>query len=232
MLVDQVKYKVEDYDPNRHSGNIDQLTLLRIPEGKRILDIGCATGFMGHWLQTHKTCTVTTGVEFGPAQAEVARSQLEAVIVGSVESPDVQAQLSRLEPFDVVMSTAAIACMVDPWTLLEKMKTWIAPGGKLLITSANIAHWSIRRDLLFGKWEYADFGVFDVIASLRFFTVNSFRRSLEKAGYTITDFDAEFYDGGPRVLLRRLRLKRPEHWYVQHFANFFAIQFMFEAVPA
>ena len=230
MLVDQVKYKAEDYDPDLHTGNIDQLTLLHIPEGARVLDIGCATGFIGHWLQTQKGCKVT-GVEYGPAQAEVARTQLEAVITGSIEAPEVQAQINELQSFDVVMATAAIVCMVDPWALLEQMKSWIAPGGKLVITCANVAHWSIRRNLLFGKWDYKDFGVLDVVA-LRFFTVNSFRRSLEKAGYRITAFDAEFYDGGPRVLLRRLGLKRLERWYVQHFVNFFAIQFMFEAVPA
>ncbi|HVO41063.1 MAG TPA: methyltransferase domain-containing protein, partial [Aggregatilineales bacterium] len=162
-------------------------------------------------------------------QAEAARGRLSAVIVGSIETPAVQDQLDSLPPFDVVMCCATIVCIVDPWTLLKRIQRWIAPGGKLLITCANVAHWSIRRDLLRGRWDYQEYGVLDIIA-LRFFTVHSFRRSLEQAGYRITDFDAEFYDGGPRVVLRQRGLKKLERWYVQRFAGFFAIQFMYEAV--
>ncbi len=227
MLVDQIKYNADQYDPDEHPGNIDQLTIQRVPAGARVLDIGCATGYIGGWLQTRRGCTVV-GVEFSPTQAEVAKTRLSQVIVGNIESTEVQAQISQLPPFDVVLSSATIVCLVDPWAFLRQTKAWICPGGKLLITCANVAHWSIRRDLLLGKWDYQDYGVLDEIA-LRFFTVPSFRRSLVEAGFRITDFDAEFYDGGPRVLLRRWGMKRLEHWYVAHFANFFAIQFMYEA---
>jgi SAM-dependent methyltransferase len=229
MLVREVKYEAADYDPEKHPGNIDQLTLAQVPSNSRVLDIGCATGFMGAWLQRHKGCSVV-GVEYSAEQAAVARERLTGVIVGSVESPDIQALIDQVGPFDVVLSTAAIVCMVDPWALFRQMKRWIKPGGKLLITCANVAHWTLRRDLLRGRWDYQDYGVLDVVA-LRFFTVHSFRRGLEQAGYRVTGFDAEFYDGGPRVLLRRLGMKGIEGWYVRRFANLFAIQFVYEAVP-
>ena len=142
---------------------------------------------MGHWLQTHRGCSVT-GVEFSPEQAEVARSRLDFVITGSAKSANIQAKIAAREPFDVVICAAAIGCMVDPWALLRQIKTWLKPGGKFLVAWANVAHWSIRRDLLRGNWDYQDFGVLDIVA-LRFFTVHSFRRALEKAGYQISDFE-------------------------------------------
>jgi SAM-dependent methyltransferase len=229
MLVDQIKYNAEQYDPNQHPGNIDQLTVERVPQGARVLDIGCATGYIGAWLQKERGCTVV-GVEFSPTQAEVAKTRLDQVFVGNIESDALQEQICQLPPFDVVLSSATIVCLVDPWKFLRKTINWIAPGGKLLITCANVAHWTIRRDLLRGKWDYQAYGVLDEIA-LRFFTVHSFRRSLEQAGYRVTGFDAEFYDGGPRVVLRRLAMRRLEQWYVRRFANIFAIQFVYEAVP-
>jgi SAM-dependent methyltransferase len=230
MLLHEVKYADAAYDPDRHTGNIDQLTLSRVPQGSRVLDIGCATGYMGHWLQTQHACSVT-GVEFSAEQAEVARSRLDFVITGSAELPNIQAQIAARGPYDVVICAATIGCMVDPWALLRQIKVWLKPSGKVLIAWGNVGHWSLRRDLMRGKWDYEDFGIRDILV-LRFFTVHSFRRALEQAGYRITDFDSEFYDGGFRVLLRRARLRRIERWYVRRLANFFAIQFLYEAVPA
>jgi protein-L-isoaspartate O-methyltransferase len=230
MQIREIKYEDPDYDPHRHAANIDQLTLARVPRGSRILDIGAATGYIGGWLQSNASCTVI-GVEYSPEQAERARQRLTDVIVGNVETAEIQAQISAHAPFDVVTCSATIVCIVDPWALLRQIKTWLKPDGKLLITCANVAHWTMRRDLLRGKWDYQDYGVLDQLA-VRFFTVASFRRALQEAGYTITDFDAEFYDMGLRVLARRLKLHRFERWYVRRFAGFFAIQFLYEAKPS
>src|SRR5205807_2463658 len=60
----------------------------------------------------------------------------------------------------------------------------LKPGGRLLVSVPNVAHWSVRGALLLGRFEYARSGILDR-THLRFFTRRSFLRTLREAGLTV-----------------------------------------------
>src|SRR5947207_2609260 len=63
------------------------LVISLVPAGARVLEFGCATGYMSAELKRRLGCTVT-GVELVPEAAELAREHCERVIVGDAELLD------------------------------------------------------------------------------------------------------------------------------------------------
>ena len=68
--------------------------------------------------------------------------------------------------------------------VLRRHLRWTAPGGCVLISVPNIAIWSVRLELLFGRFEYQDTGTLDR-THIRYFTQRTFGRFARKAGLEI-----------------------------------------------
>src|SRR5258708_32556232 len=81
--------------------NIDRQSAARIPEGERVLEIGCATGFVGKYLINKKHCEVV-GVELGKDEAQAAAKILQKVIRGAIQDEKPVAQLKTLCKVDEV----------------------------------------------------------------------------------------------------------------------------------
>ena len=58
------------------------------------------------------------------------------------------------------------------------------PGGHIVISLPNIAIWSVRLELLFGRFHYQDTGTLDK-THIRFFNRRSFFALLETCGLEI-----------------------------------------------
>ena len=67
--------------------------------------------------------------------------------------------------------------MTNPFEYLGKMVSMLSPGGKMLISLPNVAHWSVRLPLLFGIFDYYDRGIMDR-THYQFFTRKRVRQML------------------------------------------------------
>jgi methionine biosynthesis protein MetW len=158
-----------------------RLVLGAVPDGARVLDVGCATGYLAAELG-RRGCRVT-GVEADPGAAEQARAHCERVIVGDVEDRVVRDGVAALGPFDVVVLGDVLEHLRDPWSVLRAL----APVGDRVVASVpNVAHWTGRRALLRGRFPYAEHGLFDR-THLRFFTRASARALAEGAGLRVVE---------------------------------------------
>lgn len=199
--------------------NIDRQSISLVPNNSSVLDIGCATGFMGEYLKKQKRCRVV-GVESGKDEAREAKKVLDRVIVGDIEDPKTLNQIK--ERFDIIFASAIIEHLKDPKKALLSWKKFLKEGGKLIVTTSNVAHWSQRVALLKGQFEYRDYGILDN-THLRFYTVNTFRKLLEDTGYRIEYFSIDSVGGGfPRISKIMSRF----------FPNLFAYQMLVLATPA
>ena len=243
-----LKYHNADFDVSRlNENNIDRIQFAMLPAGGTLLEIGCATGFMSAYLQTRLGFTVT-GVELNPAQAAAAREHCRYLIEGNIAEPAVQEQLddhvTAQGGFTVVFMSQVVEHLADPESLLTRLRDWIMPGGSLVISTCNVAHWRIRLDLMRGRWEYTDYGILDS-THLRFFTVHTFRRLLQACGFTIVDEGYSFEDFCPFRLLIDKRVLAPSDLlrlipffggrlrrkYIYRFRNLIATQFALKAIP-
>ena len=92
--------------------NIVQL----IPNGViRVLDIGCSIGALGENIKRKKGAEVT-GVEVDKEMANVAKERLDRVIVGDIESIDLEDHLAP-NYFDCLIFADVLQFLKDGWKI-------------------------------------------------------------------------------------------------------------------
>ena len=200
---------VNEVDPFR------ERILRRVPRGATVLDVGAWTGAMGRWLVDRAGATVDGVEQHGEAAERI--EGYRRVLRGSIEDQAVQAELHG---YDAVLFLDVLEHVVDPGAVLRAARGWLGPGGIVLCSIPNAAHWRVRLMLARGRFEYADSGLLDR-THLRWFTRRTARELIETAGYRVGWEDA-IVPQPPRVKVPQ-RLLRPE---------LFGYQFLFEATPA
>jgi 2-polyprenyl-3-methyl-5-hydroxy-6-metoxy-1,4-benzoquinol methylase len=146
----------------------------RIPEGARVLDVGCDTGRFGDALTRLKGCQVD-GIEGHPDAAQEAVRRLAYVVQRDVGRSD---SFEGLAGYDSVLFLDVIEHLVDPWDVLLRASKVLRQGGQIHIVTPNIAHISVVRRLLRGRFDYAEHGTMDR-THLRWFTRSSLADSLK-----------------------------------------------------
>lgn len=154
----------------------------RIPQGSRVLDLGCGRGLMGAWLQESRGCSVT-GVDLKPLAPE---SRLDEFSVHDLNSGVPPAAAQR--PYDKVLLLDVIGNLRTPEQFLEELRNVLASGAdtEVLISTANVACYITRAMLLIGQFNYSKRGILD-LANSRLFTFGSLRYALQTAGYEILE---------------------------------------------
>jgi len=175
------KYTRFDDTPDSTHNQLVQL----VPRGARVLEFGCATGYMSRVLHERLGCTVT-GIEVDSAAAEVARGIADRVIVGDAEQLD-YAQVFGPERFDVVLFADVLEHLRDPQAVLRRVRPLVAQDGFIVASLPNVAHGSLRLALLGGDFRYTPTGLLDD-THLRFFTQESLLTLFEQAGYVIVEW--------------------------------------------
>ncbi|TMB98843.1 MAG: methyltransferase domain-containing protein [Chloroflexi bacterium] len=158
--------------------------LLLTGENKKVLEVGPATGYLTELLKG-RGCRVA-GLEIDPAAAEIARQFCERMIVGDIEALDLVATFGE-DKFDVVMFGDVLEHLIDPKTVLMKMRGLLAPGGRIVASVPNVAHGSVRLALLRGDFHYTELGLLDR-THLRFFNREGVAALFEEAGYVVRDW--------------------------------------------
>jgi 2-polyprenyl-3-methyl-5-hydroxy-6-metoxy-1,4-benzoquinol methylase len=151
-----------------------------IPTGSHVLDVGCDTGRFGEALRQQKNCVVE-GIEPCLEAAEVASGRLDHVFIQPVENERSFDDLKENE-YDAILFLDVLEHLVDPWSVLQGVTKVLRPDGSIYVVVPNIAHVSIVRRLLFGRFEYQQYGAMDR-THLRWFTRNSLRQALVDAGF-------------------------------------------------
>jgi 2-polyprenyl-3-methyl-5-hydroxy-6-metoxy-1,4-benzoquinol methylase len=164
-----------------------------VPPAARVLEFGCATGYMSKVLKDRLGCTVV-GVEIDPEAAALAEQHAERVIVGDAEKIDYAAELAG-EEFDVVLLADVLEHLKEPADVLRRVRPFVAENGVVVASIPNIAHASVRLALLGGEFRYREWGLLDD-THLRFFTRASIQDLFEETGYVVTHWLRQRLDVG------------------------------------
>lgn len=191
-----------------------------IPDGAHVLDIGCHTGGFGHMLK-QKACVVT-GMEINAKAAERARQVLDDVVTGDIEEDAPWNRLTGI--FDVILFLDVLEHCREPENVLRAARNRLASGGFILCSIPNVAHWTIRKNLLLGRFDYEPYGILDE-THLRFFTIDSARRLLTHSGYRIEVEDFVF--SAPKLFRRKILRKN----LVSRLPGLFAYQMILKGRP-
>ncbi|WP_316367471.1 glycosyltransferase [Candidatus Thiodiazotropha sp. CDECU1] len=173
----------------------------RIPTGSRVLELGCATGYMSDYLRQEKGCYVV-GVEIDRGMANKAKSNCDRVIVGDVQNRGWLKSLGD-ERFDVITCADILEHLRDPTALLKKLPDLLNDGGRLLASLPNGAHAALRLELLEGRFTYEDTGLLDR-THLHLFTYNSLREMFARSGFRVNELTYTFHDMADSEIEQRL----------------------------
>jgi 2-polyprenyl-3-methyl-5-hydroxy-6-metoxy-1,4-benzoquinol methylase len=190
--------------------------------GKRVLELGCSTGYMSQNMTQKRNCSVT-GIEVDRAAADQAAKFCRQVLVRDLNHPDWISGLRKGE-FDVVLLGDVLEHLVDARELLVQIRELLDSYATVVICLPNVVHWITRLKILFGRFDYECAGTLDH-THLRFYTVKTARELIESAGYRITRFHPAF--GGSLSGYARPIWQMLAHW----FPGFFAFQLLYEAKP-
>ncbi len=151
--------------------------------GGRVLDVGSSSGYLAGPLAERGNTVV--GLELDPEAALAAEAFCERVLVGDVETMEL-----ALEPasFDVVLLGDVIEHLRDPIAALARLRPLLRPGGRLVLSTPNVANWAIRLSLLAGRWRYTDRGILDR-SHTHLFTRATLAETIERAGYRVVRID-------------------------------------------
>lgn len=109
---------------------IHRLIALHLPNADgRVLDAGCGTG--GN-LQMLGRFGVVTGVEMDPGAARMARDKASGVVLEGY-LPD-QFPLAEDDQFGLIAALDVLEHIDDDVASLERLKRYLAPGGKMVVT--------------------------------------------------------------------------------------------------
>lgn len=143
------RYPFKPFPGSSHSWALDQARGLATTS--RVLDIGAGTGLIGEALKAlgFEQLTAVEIDEFGRAAC--------AAIYRSVEG-SIEPLLNQR--FDLILLLDVLEHLAEPEIFFRRVAGLLAPGGTVLISVPNIAHWSLRLMLLAGWFEPAAEGAF------------------------------------------------------------------------
>jgi 2-polyprenyl-3-methyl-5-hydroxy-6-metoxy-1,4-benzoquinol methylase len=153
------------------------------PEGGSVFEGGVSSGYFAEVL-TGYGLTVD-GFELDPVAASEARSVCRTVHTGDLSSFDIEGEIAD-RSYDTIVFGDTLEHLPDPAAVLSRLRPKLSAGGHVVLSVPNIANWSIRAQLLAGRFNYRDRGILDR-THLRFFTQKTLRAMLVESGYDAVD---------------------------------------------
>ncbi|HEY0798318.1 MAG TPA: class I SAM-dependent methyltransferase, partial [Candidatus Baltobacteraceae bacterium] len=153
-----------------------------IGEGRRVLDVGCATGYLAKALAS-RGCDVV-GIDINADALTESREFCSEAIAADLEVEPLGRILEGRARFDVAAFGDILEHLRNPLAVLESVRPLLAEGGFVVASIPNVAHAAVRLSLLGGRFDYQDFGLLDE-THIRFFTRKSVEELFLVAGFRI-----------------------------------------------
>lgn len=219
-------YTFKDFEGSSHRILIELIRRFAT-RGGTLLDLGAAGGELGSAVREQFDTTI--GFEYDADRIGQLRSRFDQVVIADLET------VRTLPPgMRAVVLADVIEHLRNSATLLNMVKRSLASDGVLFLSVPNIANITVRIGLFFGVFEYRDRGILD-FTHLRFFTMRTIKREIEKAGFRIVAIR------GSSVPIRLiigwmpdplLRLgERLLTWITRIWRGLFAYQIILVAIP-
>jgi 2-polyprenyl-3-methyl-5-hydroxy-6-metoxy-1,4-benzoquinol methylase len=197
-----------------------------IDPGADVLDLGCSQGLLAKPLS--EKGVELTGVDQGPAGpvSPYVKAYYQHDLDRELDLP-----LGR--DFDYVVIADVIEHLQSRHEVLVAARRFLREGGRLVVSTPNIALWFYRLSLLVGRFEYGARGVLDR-THVHLYTRATFRREVERAGFRILrervtslPFEVVFESTGRNAWIRRIETFY--HALARLWPEMFAYQFILEA---
>lgn len=161
--------------------------------GRRILDVGCTDGFLSRFFKDMGLYAI--GVDASASAVTAAKAVCDEAYVAELGSGPLPVPDGSV---DLVWAGEVIEHLFDTEFFLEDLRRVLAPGGRLILSTPNLAAWLNRISLLLGQQPFftevgvreSNFGSFlrkvsQPAGHIRNFTPSSLRHLLGQCGFSV-----------------------------------------------
>jgi len=156
--------------------------------GKRILDVGCASGYLAKELK--QSDNFVAGIDISDRFAEQLRIDLDSFHSMNIERDEWPQEFME-NKFDLVISAEIIEHMFDPWGFLSRIKKIMKVDGKMIITTPNFLLWNNRVRMLLGQYGEKE-KLFDR-SHINLLSYNGLKKILKDSNYRVIDENNIWY---------------------------------------
>lgn len=146
----------------------------------RVLEIGCGCGETLMRIKYLFPNAEVHGVESVPEIAELGAKKTD-IICGNVETMTIPFEKNY---FDYIIAADVLETMVLPEKVLGKLKDYLKPEGKMLVSLSNLMNANVIYELLHGYFTYQDSGILNQ-SHLRFFTYHEIPGLFARGGFSV-----------------------------------------------
>ena len=177
--------------PVHEIANLDLLEL--IPENrKRIIEVGSSSGVLAREYKKINPSCHYTGIEIDSEYAALSARHCDTTLHASIEQMD-EDSFANLFPSDCWIFADVLEHLVDPWSVLKRIRE--KSSDEMLITAClpNIQHWSIQAKINCGAFIYEDAGLLDK-THLRWFTRRTAIDLFESSGFNVFEIKSRIFN--------------------------------------
>jgi glycosyltransferase involved in cell wall biosynthesis len=168
-------------DPySSHSMIVNQLKKIGM-QNQRILELGVGDATLTEIM--NKGGAEVTCIELDPRLASLALPFAHDVKTANVEQLSYWPEAGK-SPYDIIVAADILEHLVDPESVLSKLKAGLKKDGILIVSLPNVANLYVRLNLLVGRFPYHTKGILDR-THLHFYTLKSMRHMLAKTGWVV-----------------------------------------------
>jgi len=151
-----------------------------------VLDVGCGSGVLSEAVK--KKGYTVWGIEINQEAARIAGTRIDKAINEDLLNLEKIEEIIGNNRFDYIIFSNVLEHLYDPYLILKKYLKFLEQDGFVLVSVPNVAIWTNRIRLLFGKFDYTDTGTMDR-THIRFFTFKTAMMIVKESGCSIEKVD-------------------------------------------
>ena len=185
------KYNFREYSEEYVKRSIfkaDALILKQIDSNKRVLEVWCASWYMSKYMKEELNCTITW-VEYSKEAWDKAKKYQEKIYILDLDKDEFLNSVKW--NYDIIIFPAVLEHLKNPEKVLKKILQLLNEGWKIIISLPNIAHYTIRFNLFFWRFDYKTYWIMDN-THLKFYTYKSIKELIKDTWLKIERFHASF----------------------------------------
>lgn len=193
-----ISFHKEDFDrfkerwgfsvPYYSASRQDLIEKIRQPQQEEIwvLEVGCGCGSTLSAIRCQYPNAHVYGIELMEEVAACGKYMAD-IIAGNIETMELPYEE---HVFDYIMFGDVLEHLRDPGKVVERMKKYLRPDGRILASIPNVMNIEIVVDLLKGNFKYRNAGLLDR-THIHLFTLREIERMFKEAGYVLVGLEAK-----------------------------------------
>ena len=162
-----------------HMGATHGMILSHVKPGSKVLECGCATGYMTKYMSETLGCKVSV-IEKDPGGYDAAIPYAASGCCGNLLREDTWWHFEG-KRFDYILFADVLEHLVNPMTVLKSASELLKPEGQIIITIPNICHNDIMIRMFYDLFTYTDMGLLDC-THIHFWGLRDFVMQCEQIG--------------------------------------------------